>query len=153
MLTVLIGALAVWGIYLAIGATGLFTDEGLFDVRRSVIVLICSAVFLSSWILIMRFRRVSSESNISWASIISLCVMLVGYGLWMIAHLVWREGEAARWTIALGWTSVICFGSSAVMALIGASDPRPRRGKLLGSVTLLLLLLAAGVLIWQIRSP
>ena len=153
IIAVLIGALVAWGVYLAIGATGLFTDEGLFDPRRSVIVLVFSAVFLGSWLIVMRFRGAGdSESTINWPSIISLCVTLAGYALWLAAHLVWRDGEGARWTTALGWTTVVCFGSSAVIALIGASDPRSRRGKLLGSVTLLLLLVAAGLFVWQVRS-
>ena len=43
-------ALAVWGIYLAVGATGVFTDVGLFDLRRSMVVLACSALFLGFWL-------------------------------------------------------------------------------------------------------
>ena len=153
MIAVLIGALAAWGIYLAIGATGLFTDDSLFDARRSIIVLTCSAVFLGSWLLIMWFRPVShSVSKTNWASIISLCVSLAAYGLWLTAHLVWRNGDGARSTTVLGWASFICFATSAVVALIGASDPRPRRGKLLGSVTLLLLLIAAGLFAFQVGT-
>jgi hypothetical protein len=146
----LIAALLAWGIYVAIGATGLFTDEGLFDARRSVIVLICSAAFLGSWLVILRFRgTASSESTINWSSIVSFCITLVGYGFWLSAHLVWRDGEGAQWTTRFGWTSLVCLGSSAVLALIGVSDPRPRRGKLLGLVTLVLLLLAVGLFVWQ----
>ncbi len=150
---VLIGALLVWGIYLAIGATGLFTDEGLFDLRRSVIVLVCSAAFLGSWLIILRFRGASnSESKINWPSIISFCMMLMAYALWLAAHLFWQDGSGAWWTMMLGWSSLFCFGCSSIMALIGASDPRSRRGKLLGVVTLVLLLIAAGLFAWQVGS-
>ena len=50
LLAGLLIVLAAWGIYLAIGATGIFTDVGLFDARRSAIVLACSAAFGSAFV-------------------------------------------------------------------------------------------------------
>ena len=46
---------------------------------------------------------------------------------------------------------VAFFGISAILALIGLSDPKPRRGKLLGLATILLLLLSVVLFIWQVN--
>jgi cytochrome c biogenesis factor len=50
-IVLLASALAAWGLYHAIGAF-LFNH----DVRRGLIVLVCMAVFLCSWMLLLRFR-------------------------------------------------------------------------------------------------
>ena len=80
----LIVALAAWGIYLAVGATGQWTDVGLFDARRSAVVLACSALFLGTWVVVLVLRsqsggRSGSDSGPSWASIGSLGISLISY--------------------------------------------------------------------------
>ena len=157
MIAGLIAALAAWGIYLAVGATGMFTDVGLFDARRSAIVLACSALFLGSWVIVLSVRSKSADETdaaigASWASIVSLGATLVSYLMWAIAHAVWQGGQGEAWTKALGWTCVALFGISAILALIGLSDPKPRRGKLLGLATMLLLLLVVVLFVWQVNS-
>jgi hypothetical protein len=151
----LVAALAVWGIYLAIGATGVFTDVGLLDVRRSLIVLACSAAFLGGWMWILRRRTApSSGSTISlrnWPSLLSLLAALAAYGLWPASWVAWRAANPAKLTFVFGWMSLGLFGIAAVLALIGLSDPRRGRGKLLGLLTLALLLVAAVGLVVQVR--
>ena len=149
---ILVTALTVWALFLAVGATGVFTDFGLFDIRRSLIVLACSAVFLGFWWAVVRFGGPSeSNAKLNWASITSLGLSLTAYAAWLLAHIVWREGAGARATTIIGWLSFALFGASGIMALIGASDPRPKRGKLLALLTLLLLFVAGALFFWQVR--
>ncbi|MDG2380616.1 MAG: hypothetical protein P8N76_03000 [Pirellulaceae bacterium] len=152
----LIIALAAWGIYLAIGATGQWTDVGLFDARRSAIVLACSALFLGTWVVVLVLRSKSGNASVSnpgpsWASILSLGGTLASYVMWAVAHAVWQGGQGERWTKLLGWSCVVFFGSSAILALIGLSDPKPRRGKMLGLASMLLLLLSVVLFVWQVN--
>jgi hypothetical protein len=150
----LVLALAAWGIYLAVGATGIFTDVGLFDARRSVIVLICSAAFLCGWLWLLLLRRRSPGAP-SWptnrCSLASLLCAVLAYGLWAGAWMAWDAGNPDNLNGILGWTSLGAFALSAVLALIGLSDPQRKRGKLAGLVTLGLLWIAIAGLIVQVR--
>jgi hypothetical protein len=152
----LVVVLALWGIYLAIGATGVFTDVGLFDARRSAIVLACSAAFLGLWMVFLarRGRRGSSlpsdGSQPNLASRASLVAVLLGYALWAGAWAAWLNGNPSNLTYILGWISLALFSLSALLAIIGLSDPLRERGKLLGLATLALLLLAAIGFILQV---
>jgi hypothetical protein len=152
----LIVALALWGIYLAIGATGIFTDVGLFDARRSAIVLACSAAFLGLWMIVLSRRRRRStapadRSARNRASMASLLAILCGYALWGGAWAAWLNDNPFNLTYVLGWIAVGLFALSAILAIVGLSDPLREEGQLLGLVTLVLLLLAGLGLILQIR--
>ncbi len=155
----LLAVLAAWGVYLAIGATGVFTDAGLFDARRSLIVLACSASFLGfwSWILVRSRRNSAAPLETSLAaplnlpSVMSTCCIAAAYALWTAAWVAWARGNPANLTFVLGWISVALFATAAVMALIGLSDPRRDRAKLWGLLTLGLLLVACVGLIIQVR--
>ena len=56
-------ALTVWGIYLAIGATGIFVQRSLFDLRKSFIVVTCMAGFLILWGLVLLYGRRPSNDD------------------------------------------------------------------------------------------
>lgn len=46
-------ALVLWGIYLAVGATGMFIQEDMMDIRKSGIVVACMAIFLGLWAMVL----------------------------------------------------------------------------------------------------
>ncbi len=148
----LAGALAGWGIYLAIGATGIFTDVGLFDLRRSLIVLFCSGTFVGFWAWILTHRSGSTDTELrNWPSLVSLLVTCAAYLCWAAAWWAYRTAPDSPWTFVWGGVSTITFGIAAIAALVGLSDPRRVQGKLLGLLTLGLLLVAAVAFIVQVR--
>ena len=158
LLAGLLIVLAAWGIYLAIGATGIFTDVGLFDARRSAIVLACSAAFLGFWLGILRRPSATGRSDSAdagpprnRASLASVGVIAAAYLLWVAAWVAWSRGNPANLTFVVGWLSTAGFAIAAILALIGLSDPARERGKLWGLLTLALLLLAAGAFVAQVR--
>ncbi|MHC2069087.1 hypothetical protein ACYFX5_16575 [Bremerella sp. T1] len=66
LLAVVIAALAVWGIYLAIGSyLGLADGTRGFDIRRGLIVIACMGGFLLFWgaLLWNRQRRLRSDDE------------------------------------------------------------------------------------------
>jgi hypothetical protein len=152
----LVLALAAWGIYLAVGATGMFTDAGLFDTRRSLIVLGCSATFLAAWLLFLVRARVAAPPGIRTSrnvcSAASLPLAALAYAVWSAAWAAWQRGNPHHLTQIFGWTSVVLFSLAAILAMIGLSDSQRVRWKLWGLVTLLLLLVAAAGFVWQVRS-
>jgi hypothetical protein len=151
-------ALALWGVYLAVGATGVFVDAGLLDLRKSLIVLGCSAAFLVFWLvpLRLRSRRTGlpvSDHQWSWASVLSLVGTLLAFLLWLAtARIRQLEGSAGS-IYTLGGLAAGLFAVATILALIGASDPRPRRGKLFALLTLLLLGVAVVVLLCVSATP
>lgn len=160
----LLAGLTLWGLYLAIGATGLFSRGRIVtDPRRSLIVLACSALFLGSWYYILRRRRKqetrettdqeTAANGPTWnqASLVSTAVAVMGYLLWGTAWLMWAEPSSQHQTAPLGYLSALAFGVAAVMAMIGLSDPRRRRGQLAGALTLILLLAAAVAFVLQVQ--
>ncbi len=146
-------ALAVWGIYLAVGATGVFTDVGLFDLRRSMVVLACSALFLGFWMIISVLPPKDAEkvAQTNWSSVISFGLTLVAFLLWAISYAVWQGGRGQSATTVLGWLSFALMAIASLLSLIGLSDPRPRRGKLFGLASIALLALAVVLFIWQVN--
>ncbi|MGD9723859.1 MAG: hypothetical protein AB7O59_20855 [Pirellulales bacterium] len=52
LIAVIMAALAVWALYVAIGAY-LYN----FDPMRAVVVLVCMAAFLGFWLLLLRRQR------------------------------------------------------------------------------------------------
>jgi nitrate reductase NapE component len=151
----LVIVIALWGIYLAVGATGAFTDVGLFDARRSVIVLACSAMFLGLWLVFLARRRRPAmrleRLQPNRPSQASLLAILVAYALWGGAWAAWFRGNPMNLTFVLGWISLALFALSTILAIIGLSDPLRERGKLWGLLTLVLFLLAGVGLILQVR--
>ena len=151
-LWVFVVAFSVWAALLAIGATGVFTDIGLFDLRRSLIVLGCSAVFLGFWCWV--FTRPRSDSTApqlqrSFASPASLMVIGAGYLCWGAAWFVWRRLSDESLTNVLSWLSLLLMAVATIMALVGLSDPRPKRLKLMGLGTLLMLGIAVVTFMFQ----
>lgn len=140
--------LAVWGIYLAIGATGLFVQRSLFDPRKSLIVVTCMGGFLLLWGIVLLYgRRKHKEapkhvSRIwSQSGITSLLLSVSGFATWGLGIAAWNKLSASTVTI-LGWSAALVIMSSVVAALISLSEPQPRRGKLLGLISLLLFVVA-----------
>jgi hypothetical protein len=137
----LIVALAVWGLYLSIGATGIVSRQANpFDIRRPAIVMTCSAGFLLLWLASLRNRgkRESASENaerLNPANVVSLSSAVAAYLSWSLA--TWGE----RGSVRMGLLSMLCFGISGVSALVGLSDPQPRRGKWMSSAGLLLVML------------
>ncbi len=148
-------ALAAWGIYLAIGATGAFLDSRLWDPRKSLIVIACSAGFLIFWwtILRIRARRTAAVpvAPWNWPSVLSCLVACLGLLLgWVAARPTTpTAGPVDARTAWLGLTAAASLMGAAVLALIGASDPRPQRGKLLALLTFALLLGAIVLFLWR----
>lgn len=171
LLAGLLVALAAWGIYLAIGATGWFADAGLFDQRRSWFVLGCSTTFIGLWLLFLRRAFVrkrgrlatsdpgggpSLESTapgraLNWPSCLSLAVTVLAWCCWAAAWFAWLTPDLQPWNAPLGWLSVAAFGLAAILALVGLSDPVRDAGKLAGLLTLLLLAAAAVALVVQLQ--
>ena len=148
-------ALAGWGIYLAIGATGAFLDTRLWDPRKSLIVIACSAAFLIFWwtILGIRARRPATTSvpPWNWPSVLSCLIASLGLLLaWLSARsrtpVPGPIDARAAW---LGFSAAGSWIAAAVLALIGASNPRPQRGKLLALLTFALLLAAIVLFLWR----
>ena len=59
-------ALALWGGYLAVGATGMFLDDALFDARKSAIVIACVGVFLGFWVVVPVAGLFADQRGFEW---------------------------------------------------------------------------------------
>jgi hypothetical protein len=158
-----LAALAIWGVYLSIGAAGFFT--GAIDLRRTLIVAVCWIIFLAFtfWVVTRGKPRdipdapsnppalapVSDRWNR--ASLASGLMVGTGYLLWGAAWIAWRSAGAKNMTSPLGWFALAAMGTAAVCAVIGLSDRRARRGHLAGLWTLGGLVVAIVVFILQVR--
>jgi hypothetical protein len=153
ILTGLTIALAGWGIYLAIGATGAFLDSRLWDPRKSLIVITCSSGFLIFWwtILGIRARRKTAAplAPWNWPSVLSCLVASLGLLFGWLAMRPTAPGPIDARTAWLGLIAAGTLVAAAVLALIGASNPRPQRGKLLALLTFALLLGAIILFLWR----
>ncbi len=160
----LLAGLTLWGLYLAIGATGLFSRGRIAtDPRRSLIVFACSAIFLGSWYYILKRRRATAgvdretlaqaESQ-SWnhASLASAATAVIGYLLWGTAWLMWAQPASKYLTAPLGYLSALAFGAATIMALVGLSHPRRRKGQLVGVLTIMLLAAAVVAFVIQVQN-
>lgn len=160
----LLAGLTLWGLYLAIGATGLFSRGQIAtDPRRSLIVFACSAIFLGSWYYILKRRRATTGEDRealaltetqSWnhASLASAAAAVIGYLLWGTAWLMWAQPASKYLTAPLGYLSALAFGAATIMALVGLSHPRRRKGQLVGALTLILLATAVVAFVIQVQS-
>lgn len=153
-------ALVLWGVYLAIGATGMFVQDSMMDPRKSAIVVVCVTLFLGLWATVLfgvnRRRATSlpqqeqvtstaaseneqgSKTVISWSwpGLTTATLGLVGALLWYIAILFWQNNSLEGTTI-LGWLAALCILGSATFGMIALSDRIRRRGKWLGLLGLL----------------
>ncbi len=141
-------ALVAWGIYLAVGATGIFVQRSLFDLRKSFIVVTCMAGFLILWgIVLLCGRRPSSDDSRipariwSRAGIASLAFSVIGFATWGSSIAAWKKLPASAVTM-IGWSAALLIMGSVIAALVSLSDPQPRRGKLLSFFSLLLFVAA-----------
>lgn len=152
-------ALAVWGIYLAVGATGYFTEESLFDPRKSLIVAVASTSFLLLWVFVLnavdRRKQViegpelsikadghssvgSTRTEIGWSvsGFVTVAIGVFGFLLWGLAIAIWPADDTKRnWlliTTVTGWLAAISMVGSATAGMITLSNPRKMKGKWLG---------------------
>jgi hypothetical protein len=152
-LWVITGALALWGLYLAIGATGAFTPgAGFYDLRKFFIVVACSAAFLAFWygnLRLARMRKMGEvvDRPVSFCSWLALLMSLNAYGLWGLAYRV-NEHLAVR----LGLVSAVLFGCSMIAAMIGLSDRAPKTGKRAGLAAFLMFLVAIILFVVQVNA-
>ena len=147
-------ALALWGGYLAVGATGMFLDGALFDARKSAIVIACVGVFLGFWVVVLWKGRphqgsqpahptIATEGDVpplvwSKAGLVSLVLSVLGLGLWAVSVLSWRS-VATSTSTQLGWLAACFLLGAATAGLVAVSDRPRRRGKWLGYVGLIVL--------------
>lgn len=148
----LILAILAWGALAAWGAAWLNQDY-----RKALIVLGCSLTFLLSWLALLQLgsRRqtrpgaapdlpapdlpaeaVPREWNHASLASLATAAGALGCAFWVGRPLVPRQA-----LLALGATLLLA-PLSAILAVIGLSDPRRRRGRLAGLGALLLLLAA-----------
>lgn len=157
---ILIG-LIVWGIYLAIGATGIFVQQTLLDPRKSGIVLFFVGLFLALWFVVLKGRQAKTLLNEAalredvsgdalpvkrgWSltGVTSLVLVLTGMCLWAIAVVTWKVASPYTTTV-LGWASAILMCVSASVGMVALAARGRRRGKWLG---LLGLSLCAGAFV------
>ncbi len=136
------GVLTVWACILGIGAA-IYPDIRHPDLTRYFLVVGSMGLFLGLWAAMLhaaKCRRNRSDQeetdqpSVSYASVVSVCVIglaSIGYGLQYAQVPLLTD---ARFTLAI----VLTLPVAATAALIGLSDPRSRRGKMLGLITLLL---------------
>jgi len=145
-------SLVLWGIYLAIGATGVFVQSSMMDVRKSGIVMFCVALFLGLWGLVirgaLRNRPRFTESGRmeiaaakpiaqSWnaSGVISFTLAGLGIACWAVAIVTWKSVAPSTTTI-LGWFSALLVMGSTTAGIVALSDQSIRRGKWLGMIGL-----------------
>ena len=143
-------ALAAWGIYLAIGATGMFIQEDMMDARKSGIVISCVALFLGLWSIVLFSKRkpadqsslstveapVRSRPALSKAGMTTLGLLVTGVVAWLIAVAMWNQ-KALTATTTLGWLAALCFTGSATAGIIALSAKTAARGKWFGLLGLI----------------
>lgn len=142
-------ALVAWAVYLSIGATGIFVQESMLDLRKSLIVGLCVAFFLALWFVVLLGNRakakrshasqnsVSTARNRRWSKpgIATLVCIVAAIASWGIAIATWKSISPSATTI-LGWLSAALVMGSAVSGMIALSERRAPRGKWLGMLGL-----------------
>jgi len=136
----IMAGLVIWGLYVAVGVTGLGVQSSLFDPRKSLIVVVAVGLFLGLWglaLLAAKKRSAPAAHASRWSKpgITSLGLVLLGFVVWQVAIAAWQQATTRTVTI-LGWLAALSMLASLVAALIGLSDPQSRRGKLLGLITM-----------------
>jgi hypothetical protein len=151
-LVLLAVALGLWGLYLAVGATGVFVQRSLFDPRKSAIVVACVGAFLALWGFVLRTRRGSATDAAVWsrAALSGLFLVTLAVAAWLAAVALWPARPAV--VTGLGWFSALMIGAAVIAALIALSQPARLRGKFLALLPLLLAA-AAVVAFWLRMTP
>lgn len=140
-----------WGIYLAVGAA---THESQ-DVRKSLVIIACIAGFLAFWFLFLFSGRRGGSTRVeegSWnkASQGSLLASLLTNAL--VAVLLFGSAALSELTQGRILLSALVAGFlSFVLAALGLSQPTANRGKRLGIVAILLLIVALAMAIWAVQ--
>ncbi|MFO0913976.1 MAG: hypothetical protein U0795_13540 [Pirellulales bacterium] len=144
-LTAIVAGLIVWGLVLAVGATGIYA--GLFDVRRGLIVLVTMATFLLGWLglLMARARRVG-ESTVSRPAVVSAFLWGLMAACWVGSIREWPSDQ--RLAVMLGWSAVGLWGSGCLAVMVALSDPVHRRGRWIASVGLAIAVVCV-VVFWR----
>lgn len=134
-------ALTVWGIYLAIGATGMFVQESMMDPRKSVIVVICVALFLGLWAIVLNSQKATVPhehvNGPPWSKsgLATIGCAVTGSLLWVAAVMSWKSASLSTTTV-LGWLAALFIMGSATSGIIALSSIYVRRGKWLGMLGL-----------------
>ena len=144
-------SLIIWAVYLAVGSTGYFVQPTLFDIRKSLIVLTCMALFLGLWLYVFNQNQarldarhsvpgqsyLSTSGTVSWSRPGLLSLGLVGSALATWAAAVVSFGSASRTlTTCLGWLTALLVTLAGTSGMVALSERRIRRGKWLGLVGL-----------------
>lgn len=154
-------ALVLWGIYLAVGATGMFIQEDMMDVRKSGIVVACVAMFLGLWAIVLfglkakkqraiqagsasleestsypeplatSSKVVRSSPRWSIPGLVTGALLLTGALLWGVGIATWQTVSLSV-TTWLGWLAALCVVAAATSGIIALSAKLPLRGKWLG---------------------
>ncbi len=165
-------ALVAWGVYLAVGSTGMFVQDSMMDPRKSAIVIVCMAMFLGLWWIVLKSRLAATSSNTlapaapeepaagepavaAPASATDASAKpawskpgLSSIGLGAAGGIFWALAIATwnaipAWqTTTLGWLAAVGMMGSATAGIVALSDPRRRPGKWLGVLGLLVFLVA-----------
>ncbi|MCA9215984.1 MAG: hypothetical protein KDB27_23115, partial [Planctomycetales bacterium] len=152
-LWIISGVLALWGAYLAVGATNLFTptNTAAFDVRKFFIVAACSVVFLAFWWGNIRLAKRRAESaattKTSVSSVIAFALSIVAYGLW-----AWARQVDETASLRIGLVSAVLFGASMIAAMVGISDQQPKSQRWAGYAAFAMFLAAIALFILQVRA-
>ena len=134
-------ALVAWGIYLGIGATGMFVQDSMLDPRKSIIVVVCVVMFLGLWGLVLfgagnkSAGQTSSASPtrrpVSKAGLGTAACLLIGAGFWGASVVSWNA-QALSATTILGWLAALSFMGAATFGMIALSSKTAAKGKWLG---------------------
>jgi len=108
MITAIMAALVIWGLYLAIGSTGYFLETSLLDARKSFIVATCMTSFLAMWVFVLHavdkraataaatlanaevgVAEVSSQKAWSKAGLTTVLIGAIGLAFWWGAVVTW----------------------------------------------------------------
>ena len=150
LISVIMWSLVAWGIYVAVGATGIFVHHSLMDLRKSAVVMISLGLFLGLWTAVLwntrRLRGQAPPEAVSsdrqprptWstAGLLSLVSSGLGAGLWALSVIGWQH-VSAKTTTVVGWLAAGLILNAAIASLVALSDRVPRRGKGLGLLGLL----------------
>ena len=146
-------AVMVWAVAIATGS--LRPDR--YDPRRSLILVACALGFTLFWFAVLRWRNSRGSdggalvvsNSISWTSVSSAALMSVAFVLFVSIKLF----TPANNSIAMDAQSWLILGltlAAQVLAVVGLSEPRPRRGKMAGIVSMLLLAIMLVMMIAEV---
>lgn len=143
-------ALTVWGIYLAVGATGMFIQDSMVDGRKSLIVVVFVALFLGLWGIVLyglksksQAATLSQSSGAPWSrsGLTTAGTLLLGSGFWLASAFSFSV-EYLTATTVLGWLAALSFTVSASFGMVALSSKQRLKGKWLGALGLLGFLVA-----------